>query len=300
MQPRVLVGTTEGLHDFGEERRIPVTGHEVTSLAGGDSGWWAAIDDREVWRSEDSGEWAPVATVDTLRANCLLQTGAELFVGTSEAHLFALRGDALEPVPSFEKVSGREEWFTPWGGPPDVRSMSADPSGGVYVNVHVGGVVRSTDGGRWWKPTLDINADVHQVLFDPGSDLVLAASARGLGVSDDGGESWTFSTDGLHGSYLRAVAVAGDTVLVSASTGPSTNCAAIYRRALKGGGPFQRCQQDLPEWFPSNIDTFCLSASGPEVAFGTSEGSLFLSSDEGRSWTAVTEGLPPVRCVALA
>lgn len=300
MQPRVLVGTTEGLHDLGEKRRIPVAGHEVTSLAWGDSGWWAAIDGREVWRFGSDGEWAPVATVETLRANCLLQTGTELFVGTSEAHLFALRGDALEPVPSFDKVRGREEWFTPWGGPPDVRSMSADPSGGVYVNVHVGGVVRSSDGGSTWKPTLDINTDVHQVLFDLGSNLVLAASARGLAVSDDGGDSWTFSTEGLHGSYLRAVAVAGDTVLVSASTGPSTNRAAIYRRALKGDGPFQRCQQGLPEWFPSNIDTFCVSASGPDVAFGTSEGSLFISSDEGRSWTAVAEGLPPVRWVALA
>ena len=298
MQPTVLVGTTDGLHELGEERRVQLAGHEVTSLARGDSGWWAIIDGREVWRSGDDDEWKRIAAAEALRTNCLVDIGAELFVGISEAHLFALQGDSLEPVSSFEKVQGREEWFTPWGGPPDVRSMSADSAGGVYVNVHVGGVVRSTDGGRW-KPTIDINADVHQVLFDPGSDLVLAATARGLAISDDGGESWTFSTEGLHGSYLRAVAVAGEAVLVSASTGPSTSRAAIYRRALKADGPFQRCQRGLPEWFPSNIDTACVSASGSVAAFGTSEGSLFISSDEGTSWSAA-EDLPPVRCVALA
>lgn len=299
MQQKVLVGTDDGLHELGNGGDVRVAGHEVGALAGDEKGWWAILDGREVWRSAGDNMWARAAAVESLRANCLLKTEAGLFVGTSEAHMYMLRGDALEPLLPFDEADGRESWYTPWGGPPDVRTMSSDPSGTIYANVHVGGVVRSTDGGESWEPTMDIHADVHQVLFDTGSGKVFAASARGLAVSDDGGESWRFDTDGLHAGYCRAVAVAKDTVLVTASTGPSTNRAALYRRPLGSDGPFRRCQEGLPEWFSSNIDTMCLAASGSFVAFGTSEGTVFASSDKGESWTLAAEGLPSVRCVAI-
>jgi len=196
-------------------------------------------------------------------------------------------------------VQGREEWHNPDGSPPDARSLSADPSGAVYVNVHVGGVVRSTDGGRSWTPTIDVHADVHQVLYEPGARLVLAAAARGLAVSDNRGETWRFDTAGLHGHYLRAVAVAGRTVLITASTGPFTPRAAVYRKPLAGNTPFERCCEGLPEWFANNINTFCLTAADSWVALGTTTGEVYLSSDKGQHWSVAAEGLPPVRCVAL-
>jgi hypothetical protein len=64
--------------------------------------------------------------------------------------------------------------------------------------------------------------------------------------------------------------------------------------------PFVRCVEGLPEWFPANIDTFCLAAAGTRAAFGTEEGSVFVSDDEGSSWRTVAEGLPPVRCLAFS
>ena len=160
--------------------------------------------------------------------------------------------------------------------------------------------MRSGDGGRSWEPTIDIHSDVHQVLSHPDSGLVLGATARGLAVSADEGQTWRFDAEGLHGAYLRAVAVAGGTVLVTASTGPRTDRAAVYRRRLDDTGPFQQCRAGLPEWFPDNIDTHCLAASASDVALGTSDGSVYASSDEGQSWSALGSGLPPVRCVALA
>jgi hypothetical protein len=300
MEQTILCGTTDGVHELGDDRSVRLAGHEVTSLARNNSCWEAITDGREVWRSGSDGEWTQVASVESLWANCLLPTASGVFVGTSEARLLALRGDALERVRSFDETHGRETWYTPWGGPPDVRSMSAAPSGAIYANVHVGGVVRSGDGGDSWEPTIDIHSDVHQVLFDPASGLVLAASARGLAVSGDEGRSWRFDGEGLHGRYLRAVAVADSRVLVSASTGPRTDRAALYHKPVDAQEPFQRCRNGLPEWFGDNIDTHCLAAAGSSVAFGTSEGSVFLSLDRGQSWTSAAEGLPPVRCVALA
>ena len=137
------------------------------------------------------------------------------------------------------------------------------------------------------------------MLFNAGSGLLLAATARGLVVSADAGDSWRFETGGLHGDYLRAVAVSGETVLVSASTGPSTDRAAVYRKSLGEEAPFQRCPQGLPEWFSDNIDTFCVAASGSAIALGASEGSVYLSTDEGRSWSVLADDLPRVRCVAV-
>jgi hypothetical protein len=135
-------------------------------------------------------------------------------------------------------------------------------TGAVHVNVHVGGVARSRDGGRTWAPTVDIEVDVHQILAHPRHpDVVLAAAADGFGLSRDGGDSWRFVADGMHAHYLRAVAVSDDSVLVSASTGPGGRRAAIYRRRLDDDGPFERCTQGLPAWFGDNVDTGCLAAA---------------------------------------
>ncbi|HEV8712150.1 MAG TPA: sialidase family protein [Candidatus Binatia bacterium] len=299
MQAKVLLGTTKGLYEIDSTHPVQFAGHEVRALAHDGAHWWTIVDGRELWRSDADGVVIRIAALETAKANCLLPTPAGLLVGTVEAHLLALHGDTLMPVRSFDTAPGRETWHTPWGAPPAVRSMAADPSGPLYVNVHVGGVARSTDNGKSWTPTIDVHADVHEVRVDPTAGLVLAASARGLAVSDDQGGSWRFETGGLHGRYSRAVSVAGGTILLTASTGPYTKRAAVYRKPVHSDEPFERCQQGLPEWFSENIDTACLAASDSWAVFGTSAGEVFLSADEGQSWRMLAEGLPPVRCVAL-
>jgi hypothetical protein len=295
----LLVGTTAGLYevDGGEPRRV--LDRAVTCL----SGRWAVADGRAVLaRSEASGAgaaWADVAAVgDGLRAYCLAASpaGDEVLVGTSEAHVLRLpAGGGLAPDPSFDAIPTRDEWYTPWGAPPDTRSLAVAGDGTAFVNVHVGGVWRSTGGA--WDERVEVDADTHQVVAADG--VVLVAAAVGFGMSTDGGETFDWSTDGLHDTYARAVALAGDTVLLTASTGPSTSRGAVYRRALDGG-PFEKAHAGLPEWFPSNVDTHCLAASGSTAAFGTGGGDVWVSTDAGRSWELAASGLGTVRCVALA
>lgn len=298
---RLLVGTSDGLYELGARERSHLNGHEITALAGDGRWGWALVDGRTLWRSPSDGSWDKVADFQDGPGTCLAVTAAGLLVGTAGAHLWHLEGRRLVRVEEFEQVEGRKEWHTPWGDPPDTRSISTDQAGIVYVNVHVGGVVRTMDGGRSWRPTLDIHADVHQVLAHPTrAHAVFAAAAVGLGMSDDGGDSWRFETEGLHARYLRAVAVAGDHLLVSASTGPGGKRAALYRRRLGESEKFERCGKGLPEWFGSNIDTGCLTASGVTVAFGTDEGFLFVSTDAGASWERMGKDLPAIRCVQVA
>jgi hypothetical protein len=301
MLPRVLVGTESGLWDLRDDTLLPVdrlAARTVTALARRGHDTWAIVDARTLWH-HDGRDWHEGISLGERPATCLAATPDGLLVGTAHARLVRLTGNAAAPVESFETVQGREEWHTPWGDPADVRSIAVGLDGTLYVNVHVGGVVRSRDGGATWTPTLDIDVDVHQVIVHPvRPDVVLVAAYDGFGESRDGGERWQFVTDGMHAHYARAVAVGGDFVFVSASTGPGGRRSALYRKRLDGDRAFERCHDRLP-WFDDNIDTGCLAADGVVVVFGTGDGRVFRSVDGGVHWTLVTKGLPAITAVTM-
>ena len=104
----------------------------------------------------------------------------------------------------------------------------------------------------------------------------------------------------MHSSYARAVAVAGDAVLVSACTGPHGGRGALYRTRLGAGAEFEKCIDGLPEWFDGNIDSGWVAARGSEVAFGTPDGEVYRSDDAGERWERVADGLPTIRWLCLA
>lgn len=295
---RLRIGTKDGVRDVGNGTVVHLSGAEITALARDGRDWWALTGGRTVWRSRDGGGWEEVAVVQGPPGHCLLWAGGGLMVGTAEAHLLRLVDGELEAIGSFEGVEGRDGWYTPWGGPPDTRSLAIDAEGTIFANVHVGGIPRSRDGGATWEPTIDVDADVHQVLAAEVPGAVFAACAGGLAESLDAGATWTFATDGLHATYSRAVAVAGRAVLISVSRGPRGDQAAIYRRPLNGGS-FERCADGLPEWFSGNIDSHRLAASGATAALGTEDGDVFLSTDAGSTWERLAGRLPAVTCVAL-
>ena len=299
--PSVLVATKEGLHRFDEGGRgepVGLAGRDVTALGPSRDEVWAVVDRSELWHAPDVQRWSHVADLEGHRATCVVAIRGEVFVGSSEARLFRLADEGLEPTPSFDDVEGRAGWYTPWGGPPDTRSI-ANWDETVYVNVHVGGILRGHVSSGGWTPTIDIDADVHQVTTAEG--LVLAACAGGLAVSADRGDSWSMRRDGLDAPYSRAVAVIGDRVLVSASSGPRGGAAGVYRGSL-AGGRLERCRDGLPGSLDGNIDTYCLDADpdGTFVAFGTADGRVFGSQDSGTSWGELASGLPAIHRVLVA
>ena len=297
--PSIHAATSTGLLSFDERGTVVARAHEgrdVSAVAPDGDALWAIVDGTEVWHAPDRLDWRRIATLEGHRATCIAVTDSVL-VGSSDARLFRVAGDRLDAVDPFDAAEGRSAWHTPWGGPPDTRSIS-EWDEAVYVNVHVGGILRTLDDGASWTPTIAIDADVHQVATVEG--MVLAACAEGLAVSTDRGSTWTMRTDGLDARYSRAVTICGEFVLVSASNGPRGDRAAVYRGDLAGGA-FERCRDGLPEWFDHNIDTHCLDAppGGSFVAFGTSDGSVFASEDAGGSWTERATGLQPVQCVLV-
>lgn len=279
---------------------VELEGHSITALASSPDGLWVIVDRNSVWNRNPEGEWHQIASIDDLRLNCILPYNGSVLVGTSQAHLIRIADGSTNRINCFETAEGRDEWYTPWGGPPDVRSMAIGQSGELYVNVHVGGILRSDDQGKSWQPTIDFHADVHEVRTVPSHpDLVLAATAEGLAVSRDRGNSWSFSRENLHAAYARAIAVCEETILMTTSTGPSGDKATIYRYPLDKPGVFEKCERGLPEWFNHNINTGTLSTSGNLAAFGTSEGQVFFSDDAGSTWKQIAGDLAPICCLNL-
>jgi hypothetical protein len=296
----VRAATADGLVTLNGTSEHELAGNAITALAG----QWAIVNGETVaYRA--GMDWRQALSVKTPERSlgvhgAILARGDEAIVGWGPSLLRVYKHRQFEPVEGFEAVPGRDEWHAVGSRQPYVRSLTATPDGVLLANVHVGGIPRSTDGGATWQPTIDVDADVHQVRAHPDRrELVIAAAAVGVCRSDDAGATWTVSTEGLHATYCRAVALAGDVMFVSASTGPRTEQGALYRRAIDSSGPFERCTEGLPEWQPHNIDTGCLETDGVRVAFGGADGVVYNSEDAGRTWGVLAEGLPRVTAVAI-
>ena len=165
-----------------------------------------------------------------------------------------------------------------------------------WVNVHVGGVWWSEASGDTWHDAIEPQADVHEVRA--GTDgRVAVAAAVGFGWSDDDGESWSWTTDGLHGHYLRAVALDTDTAFVSASDGPFTKRGALYRSRL--GASFVRCEAGLPPRFDGNVDSGHLDAADGRVALGFRD-HVYVSEDNGQTWRVAAVLPEPVTAIRFA
>lgn len=285
----LLIGTVAGAFHLSDPTTPLISGTRINHIARQDDGWWAVDGKGRLHHGSEVVAQAP----DRVTLNCIQPSVETVWIGAGEGRLFRLEDELVEDE-SFSDAPGREEWYTPWGGPPDVRSMTVDAAGTLFVNIHVGGILRRYD--RMFAPTLDQDADVHQVLAHltrPG--VIFAACALGLGQSSNG-HDFVYREDGLHATYCRAVATVGETVLVSASTGPRTTRARLYRANLDGG-PLQPCTAGLPDWFDENLDSHCLATVDGSVYAGF-DGTLWRSDDEGSSWAVAAEGLPKITCVA--
>lgn len=303
--PTLLVATWQdglfALRDGAIVREVadgPVAG----LAADGRGGALLVVGGHELRRRAPDGTWTVIST-DAAELSASVTIGETVFVGTNDARVLHLEPDGrLVALPGFDAVAGRHSWYAGTAvvdgrvvGPPlGVRSMGATSDGGaLLVNVHVGGIPRSTDGGVTWAPTVEVEADVHQVVAHPTRpELAAAATARGLALSRDAGATWAIEADGLHAPHCSAVAFVGDAIWVSASTDPFAKASAVYARSIAGAGPLRRVASGLPAWFDGNVDTGNIAARGDDVAVADTAGHVYRSRDRGASWAPIADGLP--------
>jgi hypothetical protein len=75
---------------------------------------------------------------------------------------------------------------------------------------------------------------------------------------------------------------------------------AIYRRPVDGHGPLLAIAGGLPKWIDGIADTGCIATHGSAVAIADRTGNLFLSGDNGCSWSRRADGLPLPSSVLIA
>ena len=296
--PSILVATWDsGLFSVtGKVVRQELADRSVRSLTADGRGSVLAIVGRHsLCRRSSAGQWTEIAESER-DLSCCVPMGHVVFLGTDDARILRVDPDGTqECLTGFDAVAGRDKWYAgsaivdgkPMGPPLGIRSMAAACDGSVLLaNVHVGGIPRSRDSALTWRPTIDIDNDVHQVCAHPTRpDIVIAAAATGLCISRDAGTTWTVERQGLHAHYCSAVAFGRNDIFVAASAGHFATQGAVYRRPIDGNASLQPLGGGMPEWIEGIADTDCIATRNSTVAVIDQSGRLYVSHDDGASWT---------------
>ena len=191
-----------------------------------------------------------------------------------------------------------------------------------YVGVVNGGVWKTTDAGRTWKPVFDDqpSGSVGSIAVAPSDpNIVYVGSGEGLGRPDlsvgdgiyrssDGGRTWTHF--GLRdGQQIPNIAVDprnADRLFVAVAGHPyGPNEERGIFRSTDGGRSFQKVLYKSPDVGGNDVD---IDPANPDVVYATlweerqgpwenaqwrgTGGGIFKSTDGGSTWQQLTAGLP--------
>ena len=226
-----------------------------------------------------------------------------LLIGTEGPHIYRYRAGLMERNAAFDLLECRDEWYTPYGSPPELRSFAVTGDGCVYADVHVGSIIRSPDLGVSWEPvTPELHEDVHQVATSPVlPDRVYANTANAVYVSENRGDSWDHRAEGLPFSYGRAIAVhpdEPDCLLATVSQGPGRGAEGRMFRSDDAGKSWTHVTDGFPSSTNGNIDTFHVVFSRDGKAWAAVDKQLFQSDDAGRSWETFWEAPEAIGMIA--
>jgi len=238
-------------------------------------------------------------------------------------------GETFELVRGLWDHPHRPRWAPGFGGAA-VHTVVTDPADPdrVLVAMSTGGVYVSADGGTSWTPsnrgisayflpdpTPEFGQCVHKVAVDAaGPDRLYAQNHHGVYRSDDAGVTWISIADGLpsdFGFVLLTHPHRSGTIWVipleaDARRVPPGGRLRMHR-STDAGATWTPNETGLPDgaWTAVLRDAACVLDRGadrpPLIAFGTRDGCVHASTDEGRTFDLVASHLPDVLSVrALA
>jgi hypothetical protein len=273
--------------------------------------------------------------VDTALANIwqLRYSPAEpgvIYAGVEPHALFRSTndGDSFELVTGLWEHPHRTKW-TPGAGGKCLHTVLPHPTDPktVTVGISAGGVYRTNDGGQSWAPRNtgirwpyapgedpypEFGQCVHKMDFHPDNpDRLFMQLHGGVYRSDDGADSWQRIDAGLPADFGFPIVVhprRPDTVYVlplhaDADRTPVGHRYRVYRSDDAGGGwrPLSEGLPTGPCYGAVLRDAMCADDAEPTgLYFGTRDGCVYASRDEGETWTEVARHLPDVTCVRAA
>ena len=308
-------------------------------LAGTEHGHWGAVvrssdDLGRSWSEPAEGNLRfPEGTDAALARVWQLQPAGDdrpgtIWAGVEPAALFRSDdgGETFELVKGLWDHPHRPRW-EPGGGGLCLHTVLPDPADPerMWIAISTGGVYRTDDGGRSWQARNDgvravflpdkypeFGQCVHKIAPAGGRpDRLYLQNHWGLYRSDDGGDHWEDMANGVPSDFgfpMVTHPTDPDTAWIIPLDSDEFRCtpdgqARVYR-TRDAGGSWEALTDGLPErdaWLTVLRDGFASDGLDPAgLYFGTRTGQLFGSADEGDSWQALAEWLPPVVCVKAA
>ena len=221
-----------------------------------------------------------------------------VYAGTEPSSLFVSQdgGESWRELEGLKNLPSAPTWSFPprlWTSHVRAIALSYKNPDLIVAGIELSGIVRSTNGGKSWQDQRPgAYADCHSLAAHPAAPKILyEAAGGGFAQSDDFGESWGASDEGLGHRYVWGLAVDRDDpelVYVSAAQGPSRahgsgfSDATIYRR--RGEGRWEPVLKNLAE-FPYALASD--PATPGALYAGLGEGTILRSPDKGESWEEV-------------
>lgn len=280
---------------------------------------------------EEHDMWGRPLAWSTARIWALQPGGADepgvLWCGTLPGGLFrsADHGTTWELVRSLWDHPKRRTWMGGGADLPGLHSIIVDPNNSkrVWIAVSTGGIWYTEDGGASWSqrgegmradhvpPELThdpIAQDVHclvQCKADPNRMWV--QHHNGIFVSSDEGRNFKEITDVAPSTFGFPVAVhpnEPDTAWfvpgIKDELRIPRDAKLVVSRTRDGGKSFDILSRGLPQTHAYDIvyrHGLAIDDTGNRLAMGSTTGGLWVSEDQGDTWTAVSHNLPPVYAV---
>ncbi len=254
------------------------------------------------------------------------ETGV-LWCGTLPGGLFRSsdHGASWELNESLWSEPTRKEWFGGGYDYPGIHSIGVDPrdTNHVTVGISCGGSWQTNDGGDTWvcrsdgmyadymPPEMrDVGhiQDPHRTVHCPAEpDHLWTQHHNGVFKSVDGGRTWTDVNAIKPSNFGFAVAVhpvdpniAWFVPAVKDEHRIPVDGKVVVARTRDGGTTFDVLTDGLPQSHAYDLTfrhALDVDETGSRLAFGSTTGSLWCSSNQGDSWETISANLPPIHAV---